>query len=77
MANLQVKNLPDELHERLREKARSEHVTVSAYVTRLIERDVARLSMREWLTEGRKLPRHDPIDIEALMDEVRDEIEGR
>ena len=77
MANLQVKNLPDDVHDKLRERARSRHMTMSALVGKLIEDELSSLTMDEWLDEVHKLPRHDPIDIEALMDEVKDEIEGR
>jgi post-segregation antitoxin (ccd killing protein) len=77
MANLQVKNLPDDVHDKLRERARSRHMTMSALVGKLIEDELSSLTMDEWLDEVHKLPSHDPIDIEALMDEVKDEIEGR
>lgn len=77
MANLQVKNFPDDLHEKLRDRARAEHVTVSAYLTRLVQQDLDRMTTNEWLEQVDKLPKLDhDIDIESLMDEVRDEIEG-
>jgi plasmid stability protein len=76
MANLQVKNLPNDLHAKARARADAQHLTLSAYVARLIQRDVSEPSLDEWLAEVRKLRRHDDIDIEKLMDEVRDEIEG-
>jgi len=59
------------------ERARSRHMTMSALVGKLIEDELSSLTMDEWLDEVHKLPSHDPIDIEALMDEVKDEIEGR
>ena len=78
MSSLQIKHLPDEVHEKLRARARAEHSTVSAYVTRLIEKDVAKLTTREWLAELRMRPGLDhDIDIESLMDDVRNEREGR
>lgn len=78
MTNLQVKNLPDDLTEKLRDRARAEHTTVSAFVTRILEREVAKPTLAEWLARLDELPKleHD-IDIEALMGEVKDEIEGR
>ena len=45
MSNLQVRNIPDELHERLRLHARKKGVTISATVIAAIERELARL---EW-----------------------------
>ena len=71
MSNLQVKNLPDDLHQKLRDRARAKHTTVSALVTKFIEDGLSQLTTDEWLAEVRRLPRHDPIDIEKLMDEVR------
>ena len=54
MANLQIKNLPDEVHDALRERAAREGVTVRAYVQRLIEADLALPAASEWLTELRR-----------------------
>lgn len=76
MSILQVKNLPDETYERLRARARSEHVSVTAYVTRLIERDLAWPSMAEWLVEVSRLPRHGDIDIVGALDEAREDYAG-
>ena len=45
MANLQVKNMPDALHERLRRYARDSNRTMSAVVLAALERELAR---REW-----------------------------
>ena len=38
---LQVRNLPDELHAALQERARSEGMTMSDYVTKVLRRDLA------------------------------------
>lgn len=45
MGNLQVKNIPDALHERLRRCARDSNRTMSAVVLAALERELAR---REW-----------------------------
>ena len=45
MGNLQVKNIPDALHERLRRHARDSNRTMSAVVLVALERELAR---REW-----------------------------
>jgi plasmid stability protein len=45
MANLQVKNLPDALHERLRQYSRKHHRTISDIALEALEREMAR---REW-----------------------------
>lgn len=46
MANIQVKNVPDELHERLRRYAREENCTMSAAVLAAIERELSRAEWR-------------------------------
>ncbi len=45
MVNLQVRNIPDALHERLRHQARLSNSTMSALVLTALERE---LSNREW-----------------------------
>lgn len=45
MANIQVKNIPDKLHNRLRRYAREQECTLGEIVLDAIEREVAR---REW-----------------------------
>ncbi|HEY8827859.1 MAG TPA: hypothetical protein VIM17_08890 [Jatrophihabitantaceae bacterium] len=77
MANLQVKNLPADLHAELRKRAHSERTTISAVVIKLIEHDLSVMDMRDWLDEVRKLPRHDDLDVLKALDEAKDEIEGR
>ena len=47
MANLQVKNVPDELHERLRRHARRNNCTLSAAVLTAIEKELERAEWRE------------------------------
>jgi antitoxin FitA len=49
MSAIQVKNVPDELHERLRARARAEGRSMSDYVLYLLERDLALPTTREWL----------------------------
>jgi plasmid stability protein len=49
MSAIQVKNVPEELHERLRARARAEGRSMSDYVLYLLERDLALPTMREWL----------------------------
>jgi hypothetical protein len=53
MSAIQVKDVPGELHERLRARARSEGRSLSDYVLYVLERDLALPTTREWL-EGLK-----------------------
>ena len=45
MANIQVKNVPEGLHNKLRRYAREQEITISDFVLEAIEREVAR---RDW-----------------------------
>lgn len=53
MANLQIKNLPDEVHAELRRRAGAEGITLRDYVLRLIVADQELPSRHEWLTRVR------------------------
>jgi plasmid stability protein len=57
MANLQVKNVPESLHQRLRRYAKAHHTTLSRIVLRAIERD---LQHDEFY---RQLEQRAPIDL--------------
>lgn len=69
MANLQVKNLPEPLHNRLRRYARQEHRTLSDVALDALEREMER---REW-HEG--LAQRSPVDLgvsaASLLEEER------
>lgn len=53
---IQVRNIPDSLQRRLKARAATEGVSMSAYVRRLIERAVERPSRQEVLDRLRALP---------------------
>ena len=69
MGNLQVKNIPDTLQERLRTRAREKRTTVSATVLAAVERDLA---MWEWQKSFAQHPETDlGIDAATLIREGR------
>lgn len=49
MSAIQVKNVPPDLHERLRARARSEGRNLGDYVLDALRRDLSVPSTREWL----------------------------
>ena len=51
MAALQVKNLPEDLHEQLRERADTEGTSISEIVLAAIRRELSRPRMQIWLDE--------------------------
>lgn len=71
MANLQIKDLPDDIHEELRRRARMEGMTVRGYVERLIAADQALPSRLEWFARIRA---RRPIAIDRpVADLLRDD----
>jgi hypothetical protein len=55
---IQVKNVPSDLHERLRARARLEGRNLSDYVLDVLRRDLAVPTTREWLD---RLKRSEPV----------------
>jgi plasmid stability protein len=74
MAAIQVKNVPPELHERLRQRARRDGRNMSDYVLAVLERDLAVPTTREWLE---RLADDEPVDGVASEEIVRLIHEGR
>lgn len=69
MGNLQVKNIPDDLHERLRCHARENHCSISAIVLAAVERELAR---RDWRKRLAQRPKTNlGVDASSLLMEER------
>jgi len=64
MKHLQVKNVPPDLHEAVRERAAEEGMTMSEYVIDPLRRDLALPSQRQWLA---RLSERSPV---AMGDEI-------
>lgn len=75
MGAIQVKNVPDDLHDRLRDRAEAEGLTIGQYVVRVIEHDLALPSRREWFERLRELEPVEGIDAAAAVREGRAERE--
>ena len=54
MANLQIRNVPDDFYERLRRHARDNNCTMSAAVLIAVERELTRWEWREHLAQRPK-----------------------
>ncbi len=73
---IQVKNVPSDLHQRLRARARSEGRNLSDYVLDVLQRDLALPTTREWLDQVKQ---REPVTgvsrerILELIDQGRDE----
>jgi hypothetical protein len=76
VGNLQIKNVPSEIHEKLRARAAEAGMTQRDYVLQLIRRDLARLTNQEWFDSLKKYPAVRGLDSAALVREAREEWEG-
>lgn len=56
MGAIQVKNVPEDLHEALRLRAAREGMDLQSYLLKVIRRDLALPSETEWLEELRTQP---------------------
>ena len=71
MSTLQVRNLPDELHARLGERAQRLGMSMSEYVTRVLRDDLARPLVEDWAASARSGGAGRPIDVVGALDDVR------
>lgn len=71
---LQVRNLPDDVHEKLKQRAAAERMTLSDYVARELGKLVRHRSLAEIRAEAElKLPRVDRETLLRALHEARDE----
>jgi plasmid stability protein len=68
MGAIQVKDVPEELHEALRRRAVREGMTLADYVLDLIRRDLGLPSRREWLE---RLATREPVKGGDIAAEIR------
>jgi plasmid stability protein len=70
---VQIRNLPEKTHRKLKARAASEGLTITDYVTRLIARDLEKPTIREWLKMMERRPKvHLDPPPEVLIREDRD-----
>jgi plasmid stability protein len=75
MGNLQIKSVPEEVHEELRRRAAEAGITIRDYLLDLIRRDLALPSRPQWLESLRRLR---PVDLDRPAAEyLREERSGR
>jgi antitoxin FitA len=74
MGAIQIKNVPPELHARLRERAAREGRNLSDYTLAVLERDLALPTTREWLE---RLRADEPVQDIASQDIVDSIHKGR
>jgi plasmid stability protein len=76
---LQVRNLPDEVHERLKQRAAEERMSLSDYVARELTKMVRYRSNAEILEEARRRARERGTSVshEQIVSAIHEGREGR
>ena len=77
MGAIQVRDVPDDLHDALRRRAEQEGMTIREYLLRVIERDLALPTQREWLGRVAELGPVEGLDVGAAIHEDRAEREAQ
>jgi plasmid stability protein len=77
MGAIQVKEVPLELHERLRARARAEGRSLSDYVLYVLERDLAMPTMREWLAQVKRGQPVTGVSREDILESIQQGREER
>ena len=76
MSAIQVKDVPEELHEALRQRAAERGVPLGQYVLELIRRDLQRPRWETWVERHPPIDERLPgveLDVVAALDEARAE----
>ena len=60
---IQIRNVPDDLHRKLKVRAAQEGMTLSDYLLSQIESVAKKPTMREWLE---KVSRDEPVEVDEL-----------
>ena len=64
---IQIRNVPEKLHRKLKARAAAEGMTLTDYVARLIDRDLAKPSLSEMAARLRK---RTPVEFETPAWEI-------
>lgn len=63
MGAIQVKNVPEELHERIRERARATGSTISDCVLELLAEEFGGPTLKEWIA---RIEEREPVDLTGV-----------
>jgi len=70
MSAIQIKDVSEEIHDQLRERAKESNCTLGEYVLRLIRADLLRPSVAKWKSDMLGKPGA-AIDSQFVIDEIR------
>jgi len=71
MADLLIRDLDPAVHQELRRRADQEHVSLQAYVSRVLGQHAGRPTLAHWLRGLEELPRHRDISGADALHEAR------
>ena len=71
MAAIQVKDVPPELHDALRDRARASGRTIGQYILELIRQDLQRPDDAEWMAAWEALEPVEGVDVAGLLADER------
>lgn len=71
MADLLIRDLDPAVHQELKRRADDEHVSLQAYVSRLLGQYTARPTITEWLRGLDDLPRHPEVSGADVLRDAR------
>ncbi|MFI5052859.1 MAG: hypothetical protein ACHQDE_00735 [Acidimicrobiia bacterium] len=72
MSAIQVKNVPEELHEELRRRATAEGKTVGEVILAALRRELRREEMHDWLERVAQHRPDPPLSREQVMEVMRE-----
>lgn len=71
MADLLIRDLDPVVHEELKRRADEEHVSLQAYVSRVLGQHAGRPTIAQWLRGLDRLPRHPDVSGAEALDDAR------
>jgi antitoxin FitA len=71
---VQIRNVPDDLHEKLKARAAERGLSLSDYLLQLAERDVGRPTIEELTARIRRRGRVEGVSSADIIREMRDAI---
>lgn len=71
MPAIQVRDVPPELHDALRRRAKATHRTIGQYVLDLIRRDLQRPDAEEWMAEWEALEPIEGVNVVEVLEADR------
>lgn len=73
MPDMLIRNVPEQVQDVLKRRAKEAGMSVQGYVVQLLEEHTGRMTMREWLAEAAKLPKVPGLVAADVVRDAREE----